>query len=48
VHHTSAAFESGPATRFVRVQMRLTAEWRSHGAWVRDVDMILQLPVPTP
>lgn len=44
MHHTSAALEVGPNTRYVRVQMRLTAQWRSHGTWTRDIDTILQLP----
>jgi hypothetical protein len=48
MHHTSVALEVGPATRFVRVHMRLTAQWRSHGTWTRDIDTVLELPAARP
>ncbi|MHB8837529.1 MAG: hypothetical protein ACYC7F_01095 [Gemmatimonadaceae bacterium] len=40
VHHASAALELGPAARFVRVHITLSSEWRSHGAWQRDVNVV--------
>lgn len=40
-HHASAAVELGPAARYIQVRITLTAEWRNHGAWQRDVDILL-------
>lgn len=40
-HHASAAVELGPAARYIQVRVTLTAEWRNHGAWQRDVDVVL-------
>lgn len=42
-HHTSAAVEAGPGTRLVRVHIVLTGEWKSHGAWKREADVVLNL-----
>lgn len=41
VHHASAALELGPTARYVQVHITLTSEWRSHGGWQRDVDVVL-------
>ena len=43
-HHTSAALEVGGGTRFVRVRLQISAEWRSHGHWMRDAEYVLALP----
>lgn len=45
-HRTSAALEVAPNVRFLRVQMRVIATWRSHGAWQRDMDLVLEMPRP--
>ena len=46
-HRTSAALEVAPNVRFLMIQMRVIATWRSHGAWQRDMELILELPRPT-
>ena len=45
-HRTSAALEVAPNVRFLRVQMRVIATWRSHGAWQRDMELVLEMPRP--
>lgn len=43
-HRTSAALEVAPNVHFLAVKMRVIATWRSHGAWQRDMEFILELP----
>lgn len=42
-HHTSAAVETAPSTRMVKVHIVLTGEWKNHGAWKRELDVELNL-----
>ena len=49
-HRTTAALEVAPNVRYLNVKMRVIGNWRSHGAWQRDMELILELsrPAPTP
>jgi hypothetical protein len=47
-HRTSAALEVAPNVRYLSVKLRVIASWRSHGAWQRDMDLVLELPKPMP
>lgn len=42
-HYTSGALEVGRETRYLRVHVQVTAEWKSHGSWERDNDVVLAL-----
>lgn len=42
-HRTSAALEVSPKVRYLLIRMRVVADWRSHGAWERDVEVVLDL-----
>jgi hypothetical protein len=45
-HRTSAALEVAPNVRYLQVKMRVIGSWRSHGAWQRDMELILELAKP--
>ena len=49
-HRASAALEVAPNVRYLVVRMRVVADWRSHGAWERDTEVVLDVggPSPTP
>jgi hypothetical protein len=42
-HRASAALEVAPNVRYLSVRMRVVADWRSHGAWQRDMEVVLDL-----
>lgn len=42
-HRTSAVIEINSAVRYVRVQVHMVGEWRSRGAWQRDLEIVLSM-----
>lgn len=47
-HHAAATLEVRPEVRYLLVQIHIIAEWRSHGAWQRDVEIVLDLGAGAP
>jgi len=45
-HRASAALELGSNVRYLSVKLRVVAEWRSHGAWTRDTEVVLDVGRP--
>jgi hypothetical protein len=42
-HRTTAALEVGPSVRYLDIRIRLIGDWRSHGLWQREVNIVLDL-----
>lgn len=42
-HRTSAALELGPTTKYVLVDIALTGEWKKHGSWKRNVQVLMNI-----
>lgn len=50
-HRATAMLEISSAVRFVAVRIRMIGDWKSHGAWQRDLEVVLDLgagAAPTP
>ena len=42
-HRASAALEVAPSVRYLKVTLRVIGDWRSHGAWQREMELVLDL-----
>ena len=47
-HRTSAALEVAPSVRYLELHLRVVGDWRSHGAWQREVTIVLDMGSGTP
>ena len=42
-HRAAATLEVVPQVRYLEVRIQLTADWRSHGAWQRELEIVIDL-----
>jgi hypothetical protein len=47
-HRASAALEVAPNVRYLSIKLRVVADWRSHGAWARETELVLDVGRPPP